>query len=52
MEPVEQAPVAPQECEAFAALTGRLADNVGRAVQIRPETLAQLLVALWRRDTC
>ena len=46
MEPVEQAPVAPQECEAFAALTGRLADNVGRAVQIRPETLAQVLVAL------
>ena len=46
MEPAEQAPVAPQECEAFAALTGRLADNVGRAVQIRPETLAQVLVAL------
>ena len=45
MEP-EQTPVAPQECEAFAALTGRLADNVGRAVQIRPETLAQVLVAL------
>ena len=46
MEPAEQAPVAPQECEAFAALTGRLADNVGRAVQIRPETLAQVFVAL------
>jgi MoxR-like ATPase len=46
MEPAEQAPVAPQECEAFAALTGRLADNIGRAVQIRPETLAQVLVSL------
>ena len=46
MEPADQAPVAPQECEAFAALTRRLADNVARAVQIRPETLAEVLVAL------
>ena len=46
MEPAEEAPVAPQECEAFAALTRRLADNIERAVQIRTETLAEVLVAL------
>jgi MoxR-like ATPase len=46
MEPAEQAPVAPQECEAFAALTRRLADNIERAVQIRGETLSEVLVAL------
>jgi MoxR-like ATPase len=46
MEPAEQAPVAPQECEAIAALTRRLAENIARAVQIRPETLAEVLVAL------
>jgi MoxR-like ATPase len=46
MEPAEQAPVAPQECEAFAALTRRLADNIERAVQIRAETLSEVLVAL------
>ena len=46
MEPAEQAPVAPQECEAFAALTRRLAENIERAVQIRPETLSEVLVAL------
>jgi MoxR-like ATPase len=46
MEPAEQAPVAPQECEAFAALTRRLAGNIERAVQIRPETLSEVLVAL------
>jgi MoxR-like ATPase len=46
MEPAEQASVAPQECEAFAALTRRLADNIERAVQIRSETLSEVLVAL------
>jgi MoxR-like ATPase len=46
MEPSEQAPVAPQESEAFAALAKRLADNVARAVQIRPDTLEHVVVAL------
>ena len=46
MEPAEQVPVARQECEAFAALARRLADNVSRAVQIRPEILNYVLVAL------
>jgi MoxR-like ATPase len=46
MEPSDRAPVAPQECEAFAALTRRLADNIERAVQIRAETLSEVLVAL------
>jgi MoxR-like ATPase len=46
MEPGERAPVAPQECEAFAALARRLGENVSRAVQIRPETLTHALVAL------
>jgi MoxR-like ATPase len=47
MEPPEQAPVAQHECEAFAALARRLADNVSQAVQIRSETLNQVLVALF-----
>ena len=46
MEPPEQAPVAPQESEAFAAVARRLADNVARAVQVRRETLEHVLVAL------
>ncbi len=46
MEPPEQAPVAPQECEAFAALAQRLGENISRAVQIRQETLGHVLVAL------
>jgi MoxR-like ATPase len=46
VEPPEQAPVAPHECEAFAALARRLAENVSRAVQIREQTLSQVLVAL------
>jgi MoxR-like ATPase len=45
MEP-EQAPVAPHESEAVAALARRLAANISSAVQIRPETLTCLLVAL------
>src|SRR5947209_3806046 len=47
MEPPEQAPIAPQECEAFAAVARRLAENVSLAVQIRPETLDQVLMALF-----
>jgi MoxR-like ATPase len=47
MEPPEQAPVAPHECEAFAAVARRLADNVSQAVQIRAETLNHVLVALF-----
>src|SRR5438270_3344838 len=46
MEPPEQAPVAPHECEAFASVARRLADNVSRAVQVRRETLDQVIVAL------
>jgi MoxR-like ATPase len=46
MKPPEQAPVAPQECEAFASTARRLADNISRAVQIREETLSHVLVAL------
>ncbi len=46
MEPPEQAPVAPQESDAFAALARRLAENVSRAVQVRPETLEHVIVAL------
>jgi MoxR-like ATPase len=47
MEPPEQAPAAPHECEAFAALAGRVADNVATAVQIRQETLDHVLVSLF-----
>jgi MoxR-like ATPase len=46
MEPSEQAPAAPDQCEAGAAVARRLADNINRAVQIRAETLAHVLVAL------
>jgi MoxR-like ATPase len=45
MEP-EQTPVAPQESEAYAALARRIAANIGSAVQVRPETLTHLVVAL------
>jgi MoxR-like ATPase len=45
MEP-EQTPVAPQESEAFAAVARRLAENIAKAVQIRPRTLEHLVVAL------
>ena len=46
MEASERAPAAPHESEAFAALARRIADNIAGAVQLRPETLEQLLVAL------
>jgi MoxR-like ATPase len=42
----EQTPVAPQECEAAAAVARRLAENISRAVQIRKETLECVVVAL------
>src|SRR5436305_441163 len=45
MEP-EQTPVAPQESEAHAALARRIATNIATAVQVRAETLTQLMVAL------
>jgi MoxR-like ATPase len=46
MEPGEPAPALAQELEASGALTRRLQRNIAQAVQIRPETLANLLVAL------
>jgi MoxR-like ATPase len=45
MEP-EQTPVAPQESEAYAALARRIASNIASAVQVRPDTLTHLMVAL------
>jgi MoxR-like ATPase len=46
MEPRKQAPAAPQGSETFAAVARRLADNISSAVQIRPDTLEHVLVAL------
>ncbi len=46
MEAPERTPAAPHESEAYAAVMRRIADNISRAVQIRPETLEHLLVAL------
>jgi MoxR-like ATPase len=45
MEP-EQTPVAPQESEAHAAVARRIEANIASAVQVRPETLTHLMVAL------
>jgi MoxR-like ATPase len=45
MEP-KRARVAPHDSEALASLARRLADNVTRAVQVRPATLEHVLVAL------
>jgi MoxR-like ATPase len=42
----ERAQVAPQESDPFAATGRRIAENIAKAVQLRPETLEQLLVAL------
>jgi MoxR-like ATPase len=47
MEAQDPTRAAPLEFEAAAALARRLAENVSRAVQIRPETLDHLLVALF-----
>jgi MoxR-like ATPase len=47
MEPLESLPrVAPEECEAAAALARRVAVNVRRAVEVEPGTLGHVLVAL------
>ncbi|PZS08182.1 MAG: ATPase [Solirubrobacterales bacterium] len=49
MERPEPAPAAPHASESFAGLAGlagRLAANISKAVQVRPETLGHLLVAL------
>mgnify|MGYP001248757525 CR=1 FL=1 len=46
MEAPERTPAAPREAEAFAAVMRRIAGNIVAAVQIRPETLEHLLVAL------
>ena len=46
MEPAEPARLAPHAPEAFAATAQRLAENVSGAVQVRPETLSHVLVAL------
>ena len=46
MEASERAPEAQHESEASAATVRRIADNIAKAVQVRPETLEQLLVAL------
>ena len=46
MEPGENAPAPAQGLEASSDLTRRLGANIARAVQIRPETLAYVLVAL------
>ncbi len=45
MEP-EQAPLASQTPDQFAALARRLADNVTRAVQVRSQTLDHVVTAL------
>src|SRR5881397_4104655 len=47
MDAQEHTRAAPQEFEAAAAVGRRLADNVSQAVQIRPETLNHVLVALF-----
>ena len=46
MEASERTPVAPHESDAAAALMRRVAANIAKAVQLRAETLEQLLVAL------
>jgi len=46
VEAREHTPVARLEADALAALLRRVADNILSAVQIRPETLEHLLVAL------
>jgi MoxR-like ATPase len=42
----EPAPIAPHECEAFAATARALAANITRAVQIPAESLQHLIVAM------
>ena len=42
----EPAPIAPQEFDAFAATARALAANVSQAVEVKPQTLTHLIVAL------
>jgi MoxR-like ATPase len=42
----EPAPIAPQEFEAFAATARALAANINQAVEVRPQVLTHLIVAL------
>jgi MoxR-like ATPase len=42
----EPAPIAPQEFEAFAATARALAANISQAVEVRPQVLTHLIVAL------
>jgi MoxR-like ATPase len=44
--PPEPAPIAPQEFDAFAATARALAANISQAVEVRPQILTHLLVAL------
>ncbi len=46
MDPAEKTPLVRSGSEAAAELARRLGANIARAVQIRPETLEQVLVAL------
>jgi MoxR-like ATPase len=46
VEAREHPPVAPHETESYVALMRRVAENILTAVQVRPETLEHLLVAL------
>jgi MoxR-like ATPase len=46
VEPGEQASAASRESEASAAAARRIGENIASAVQVRPETLERLLVAL------
>jgi MoxR-like ATPase len=46
MEPPERTFLAPHESEAFAAVVQRLGANISSAVQIRPEILDHVLIAL------
>ena len=46
MEPTEPARVSAQASETAVALARRVADNVATAVQVKPETLEHLLIAL------
>jgi MoxR-like ATPase len=46
VEPPERTPVAPHESDAFTATARRITENISKAVQLRPEALEQLLVAL------
>jgi MoxR-like ATPase len=46
MEPPERIPLAPEQRDGSVAVANRLAANIAKAVQIRPETLEHVLVAL------